>query len=114
MTINGPDPVPDPELVLLLDGWAVSQEASNDHPERSHVNENDNDDDNDGDNDDISPVCSEGRVLGRLLIVSREDAKGGLQQLHRGHVSSETLGSHQSGNVNSLDIRKTQDIWWHT
>ena len=50
----------------------------------------------------VSPVGSEGRVLGRLLIVSREDAKGGLQQLHRGHVSSEALGSHQSGNVNSL------------
>ena len=41
MTVNGPDPVPDPELVLLLDGWAVRQKAGNDHPERSHVNDND-------------------------------------------------------------------------
>ena len=103
MSVNGPDPVADPELVLLLDGWAVSQEASDDHPERSHVNDNDNDNDDD-DNDGlhcVSPVCGEGRVLGRLLVVTREDAQGGLQQLHRGHVSPETLGRHQSGNMKS-------------
>ena len=93
MAVNGPDPVTNPELVLLLDGRPIRQEASDDHPEQKSRHDHDG-------LHPVLPVCSEGGVLGRLLVVSRQDAQAELQQLHRGtRVSSEALGSYKSRNM---------------
>ena len=77
MAINRQDPVTNPELVLLLDGRPIRQEASDDHPEQKLYHDH-----HDAGLHRVSPVGSEGGVLGRLLVVSWQDAQAELQQLH--------------------------------
>ena len=106
MTVNGPDPVSNPELVLLLDGGSICQEASDDYPEQKSCHDHDQECLH-----HISPVGSERGVLWRLLVVARQDAQSVLQQLHRGaSVSSKTLGCHESWSENKMSMSFIRDL----